>query len=105
MRWTHTTINTFSDASRNLFQTLNFRNISGPNALQGIVTSSVTPSFGFSTIDSPIRPHRGRSFFLSTEVAGLGGNVKFYRPLASFHAMETALSPEHPGRALPGQLH
>ncbi|HEY7405433.1 MAG TPA: outer membrane protein assembly factor BamA [Candidatus Angelobacter sp.] len=80
----NTTINTFSDASRNLFQTLNFRNISGPNALQGIITSSVTPSFGFSTIDSPIRPHRGRSLFLSTEVAGLGGNVKFYRPLFSF---------------------
>jgi outer membrane protein insertion porin family len=80
----NTTINTFSDASRNLFQTLNFRSISGPNALQGIITSSVTPSFGFSTIDSPIRPHRGRSLFLSTEVAGLGGNVKFYRPLFSF---------------------
>ncbi|HKD81438.1 MAG TPA: outer membrane protein assembly factor BamA [Candidatus Angelobacter sp.] len=80
----NTTINTFSDASRNLFETLNFRNISGPNALQGIITSSVTPSFSFSTIDSPIRPHRGRSFFLSTEVAGLGGNVKFYRPLLTF---------------------
>ncbi len=80
----NTTINTFSDASRNLFQTLNFRNISGPNALQGIITSSVTPSFGFSTIDSPIRPHRGKSIFLSTEVAGLGGNVKFYRPLFAY---------------------
>ena len=80
----NTTINTFSDASRNLFQTLNFRNISGPDALKGIVTSSITPSFGFSTIDSPIRPHRGKSLFLSTEVAGLGGNVKFYRPLVAF---------------------
>ena len=79
-----TSINTFSDASRNLFQTVNFRSISGPNALQGIVTSSVTPTFGFSTIDSPIRPHKGKSFFLSTEVAGLGGNVKFYRPLAVY---------------------
>ena len=80
----NTTINTFSDASRNLFQTLNFRNISGPDALKGIVTSSLTPSFGFSTIDSPIRPHRGKSLFISSEVAGLGGNVKFYRPLIAF---------------------
>jgi len=80
----NTTINTFSDASRNLFQTLNFRAISGPNALQGIITSSVTPSFGFSTIDSPIRPHRGKSLFISNEVAGLGGNVRFYRPLVAF---------------------
>ena len=80
----NTTINTFSDASRNLFQTLNFRSISGPDALKGIVTSSVTPSFGFSTIDSPIRPHRGKSLFISNEIAGLGGNVKFYRPLVAF---------------------
>lgn len=79
-----TSINTFSDASRNLFQTLNFRNISGPDALKGIITSSVTPSFGFSTIDSPIRPHRGKSLFISSEIAGLGGNVKFYRPLVAF---------------------
>jgi outer membrane protein insertion porin family len=80
----NTTISTFSDASRNLFQTLNFRNISGPDALKGIVTSSITPSLSFSTIDSPIRPHRGRSFYLSNEIAGLGGNVKFYRPLVAF---------------------
>ncbi|MGC2698102.1 MAG: outer membrane protein assembly factor BamA [Candidatus Angelobacter sp.] len=79
-----TTINTFSPASQNLFQTLNFRSISGPDALKGIVTSSVTPSFGFSTIDSPIRPHSGKSLFISTEVAGLGGNVKFYRPLIAY---------------------
>jgi outer membrane protein insertion porin family len=79
-----TTINTFSDASRNLFQTLNFRNISGPDALKGIITSSITPSLSFSTIDSPVRPHRGKSLYLSTEIAGLGGNVKFYRPLVAF---------------------
>ncbi|HEY1939232.1 MAG TPA: outer membrane protein assembly factor BamA [Candidatus Angelobacter sp.] len=79
-----TNISTFSDASRNLFQTLNFRNISGPDALKGIITSSISPSFGFSTIDSPIRPHRGKSLFFSTEIAGLGGNVKFYRPLLAF---------------------
>src|SRR4029077_5388126 len=79
-----TSINTFSDASRNLFQTLNFRNISGPDALKGIITSSITPSLSFSTIDSPVRPHRGKSLYLSSEIAGLGGNVKFYRPLVAF---------------------
>lgn len=79
-----TTITTFSDASRNLFQTLNFRSISGPDALKGIITSSVTPSFGFSTIDSPVRPHKGKSLFISSEVAGLGGNVKFYRPVIAY---------------------
>ena len=101
----NTTINTFSDASRNLFQTLNFRSISGPNALRGIITSSVTPSFGFSTIDSPVRPHKGKSLFISSEVAGLGGNVKFYRPRDRLHAMEAAVPPEHARVPRPGQLH
>ncbi|HMF90409.1 MAG TPA: outer membrane protein assembly factor BamA [Candidatus Angelobacter sp.] len=80
----NTTINTFSDASRNLFQTLSFRNVSGPDALKGIITSSLTPSFGFNSVNNPIRPHTGHSFFLSSEVAGIGGNVNFVRPLVSF---------------------
>jgi outer membrane protein insertion porin family len=81
----NTTINTFSDASRNLFQTLSFRSVSGPDALKGIITSSVAPSFSFNTVGpSAIRPHFGHSLFFSTEVAGLGGNVNFVRPLLSF---------------------
>ncbi len=80
----NTSITTFTPASTNLFETLQFRSISGPNALSGIVTSSITPSFSFSTINSPIFPRTGHSLFVSTEVAGLGGNVDFYRPLVSF---------------------
>jgi outer membrane protein insertion porin family len=81
----NTTINSFSAASTNLFQTLQFRNISGPDALKGIITSSATPSFSFNTVGpNPVRPHYGQSLYLSTEVAGLGGNVKFYRPLVSY---------------------
>lgn len=80
-----TSITTFTAASASLFDTLQFRNISGPNALEGIITSSLTPSFSFSTIGpSPIRPHSGRSLYISSEVAGPGGNIYFYRPLVSF---------------------
>jgi outer membrane protein insertion porin family len=80
-----TSITTFTTASANLFDTLQFRNISGPDALQGIITSSLTPSFSFSTIGpSPIRPHTGRSLYISSEIAGPGGNIYFYRPLVSF---------------------
>ena len=82
--WDTSSLTVFSDASRNLFQTINFRNISGPDSLKGIITSKVIPSYGFSTIDSPIRPYKGRSFFVSTDIAGLGGNVNFYRPVVSF---------------------
>ncbi|HEV2961936.1 MAG TPA: outer membrane protein assembly factor BamA [Candidatus Angelobacter sp.] len=80
----NSSLTVFSDASRTFFQTINFRSISGPNALSGIVTSSISPSYGFSTIDSPIRPTRGRSFIVSTEVAGIGGNVSFIRPIVTY---------------------
>lgn len=82
--WDNSSIKTFSDASSIFFQSINFRSISGPNSLTGIVTSKVVPVFGFSTIDSPIRPYKGRSFFISSDIAGLGGNVNFYRPVVSF---------------------
>jgi outer membrane protein insertion porin family len=82
--WDNSSIKTFSDASRIYFESINFRNISGPNSLSGIITSKLVPTFGFSTIDSPIRPYRGRSFFVTTEIAGPGGNVNFYRPVVSF---------------------
>jgi outer membrane protein insertion porin family len=81
----NTSITSFTQASTNLFETLQFRNISGPDALNGIITSSISPSFSFSTLNpNPLRPISGHSFFASAEVAGLGGNVDFYRPLISF---------------------
>ena len=77
-------INVFSDFSRLYFQELNFRNISGPNSLSGIVTSKIIPSFTWNTVDSPVHPHRGRNIFIGGDFAGLGGNVSFFRPLASY---------------------
>ena len=50
-----------SSASKNLFEFLAFRGISGPNALEGIITSKIFPNFSFNTIDSPISPHPGTS--------------------------------------------
>ena len=52
-----------SDASKILFTDLAFRGISGPNSLEGIVTSKILPSFSFSTIDSPISPRAGPACF------------------------------------------
>ena len=77
-------VKTFSTASSNLFEFLAFRGVSGPNALEGIVSSRIIPSFSFSNIDSPLHPHHGRSVFLSTEFTGLGGNVRDIRPVAEF---------------------
>ena len=82
--WDNSSVSVFSDASKTFFQTVNFRNISGPDSLKGIVTSKIIPTYGFSTIDSPVRPYKGRSFFVSAEFAGLGGNVNFYRPIVTY---------------------
>jgi outer membrane protein insertion porin family len=73
-----------SAASKNLFEFLAFRGISGPNALQGIITSKIFPNFSFNTVDSPISPHKGKQFTLGAELAGLGGTVRSIRPIVQF---------------------
>ncbi|MGB0007132.1 MAG: outer membrane protein assembly factor BamA [Candidatus Sulfotelmatobacter sp.] len=73
-----------SNASRNLFEFIAFRGISGPNALQGIITSKIFPNFSFNTIDSPISPHHGQQFTLGAELAGLGGTVRSVRPIVQY---------------------
>ncbi len=73
-----------SNASKNLFEFIAFRGISGPNALQGIITSKIFPNFSFNTIDSPISPHRGQQFTLGAEIAGLGGTVRSVRPIVQY---------------------
>ena len=77
-------IQTFSTASSEYFQFLAFRNVSGPNALQGILTSKVTPSFTWNRIDNPQRPHIGSSFFLAADISGIGGNVQMIRPITEY---------------------
>jgi outer membrane protein insertion porin family len=73
-----------SSASRNLFEFLAFRGISGPNALEGIITSKIFPNFSFNTVDSPISPHHGQQFTLGAELAGLGGTIRSIRPIVQF---------------------
>jgi outer membrane protein insertion porin family len=77
-------LQTFSTASQQYFEAVNFDGVTGPNSLKGIKTSSVTPSFSYNTIDSPYKPHRGTSVFLGGEFAGLGGNVDTIRPITEF---------------------
>jgi outer membrane protein insertion porin family len=73
-----------STASKNLFEFLAFRGISGPNALNGIITSKIFPNFSFNTIDSPISPHTGHQFTVGAELAGLGGTVRSIRPIVQY---------------------
>jgi outer membrane protein insertion porin family len=73
-----------STASKNLFEFLAFRGISGPNALNGIITSKIFPNFSTNTIDSPISPHHGQQFTVGAEIAGLGGTVRSIRPIIQY---------------------
>jgi outer membrane protein insertion porin family len=73
-----------SNASKLLFENLNFRGITGPNALNGIITSKITPSFSINTLDSYYAPHKGKSFFVGGEFAGIGGTVHVIRPIVQY---------------------
>ena len=78
-------ITTFNDNTRNVFQSLAFRSgVAGQNQLDGIVTSLLSPSFTFSSLDRAVGPHGGRDFNLAVQIAGVGGNVKYISPVASF---------------------
>ncbi|MBI3404037.1 MAG: outer membrane protein assembly factor BamA [Acidobacteria bacterium] len=78
--YTRTSITAFSDASRLLFENLNFRALAGPSALVGIHSSKFQPTINYSTVDSPINPSSGKSFFYAFSFEGgpLGGNVNAF---------------------------
>src|SRR6266436_6231222 len=73
-----------SDASTILFTNINFRGISGPNALNGINTSKLVPSFTMNTLDAAYQPKHGKSIFLGGEFSGLGGTVYTMRPIVQY---------------------
>jgi len=73
-----------SNASKLLFENLNFSGITGPNALNGITTSKITPSFTMNTLDAAYAPHHGKSLFIGGEFAGLGGTVHTIRPILQY---------------------
>jgi outer membrane protein insertion porin family len=74
---TRTTITPFNDASRFLFEDIQFRSVAGPSALTGIISSTITPTITYNTVDNPINPRSGKSYFYSLSFTGgpLGGNV------------------------------
>jgi outer membrane protein insertion porin family len=87
---TRTNITAFNAASTLLFESLQFRSLTGPSALNGIVSSTITPSISYNTVNHPINPTGGKSFFYSVGFSGLGGNVnsitnvfdiKYFHPL------------------------
>ncbi len=73
-----------STASKSLFDYIAFRGISGPQAVNGILTSKIFPNFSFNTLDSGISPHKGHSLTVGMELAGIGGTVRSVRPIVQY---------------------
>jgi outer membrane protein insertion porin family len=114
---TKTNITTFNDASKLLFTATQFRSVAGPSALNGIVSSTLTPTITYNTIDNPVNSTRGKSFFYSLSFQGgpLGGNVnaitnvfdmKYFHPInkrrnaVGFH-VSTAYTTGYGGKDVP----
>ena len=77
-----TRLTTFSRSAENLFTFLNFEGVDGPNSLEGITTSEITPGIFYNTVNHPITPSAGKSLFANVAVAGFGGNTRFMQPTA-----------------------
>lgn len=82
---------TKSTGALTYFTYLNFQGVSGPNALNGIKTFSITPSYTYNSKNNYQNPSAGRSIFFSTQFAAsvLGANVNTIRPtfdLQYYHA-------------------
>jgi len=79
-----------SNAALILFETLQYRSIAGPSALKGIRSSKITPTIMYNTVDNPMNPTHGKSFYYGIGWEGLGGNArsitqtfeaKYFRPM------------------------
>ena len=71
-------------ASKNLFNFLAFSGVSGPNALNGIVTSKILLNYTQNTLDAALYPHSGTEYFAGLELSGLGGTVRTVRPIFDY---------------------
>lgn len=78
-------VTTFNQNTQNVFASLAFRSgVAGQNQLNGIITSVITPTFTFSSLDRAVGPHSGKDFSAQVQLAGIGGNVKYYSPAIAY---------------------
>jgi outer membrane protein insertion porin family len=79
-------VKTLTPAATNYFDYINFLHINGPNSLDGIRSSTITPSLTYNTVNHPINPTGGKALSLSVAFSGafLGGNVNQIEPTMDF---------------------
>jgi len=71
-----------TDAAKSYFDYINFEGVGGPNSLQGIRSSTITPTFAYNTVNHPIIPTRGLRVNFGFGFTGtvIGGNVNTLQP-------------------------
>ncbi len=90
-------VQTLTNSATQYYQYLNFLNINGPNQLDGIKTSYVTPSYSYNSTDSPMIPTRGTRASMQIQFAGgfLGGSVNSIEPQVEIAHFRKGLAPRH----------
>jgi len=92
-------VNTLTTAAAQYYDYLNFLSINGPqqNSLEGIRTSSITPTYSYNSVNNPMTPTAGTGFQASLQFAGsiLGGNVNQIQPVLDFRHFRKGLKPGH----------
>jgi outer membrane protein insertion porin family len=75
-------VKTLTDAATAYYTYIDFLRINGPNPLNGITQSAITPTFTYNSVNHPITPTGGKSLSASIQFAGsvLGGNVNQILP-------------------------
>ncbi len=76
-------IEAISAAAKTYFDYSNFLQINGLNQLNGISSSSITPSFTYNSVNAALNPTGGKSLSASLSFSGsiLGGNVNEIAPV------------------------
>jgi len=107
---TRSNISAFSTASQTFFQTISFRSgIQGNNSLAGIVSSMASFTYMYNTVSDPLRPRTGKEYTAVFQIAGIGGNVRYFAPFFAYKSYRSMhyLTPSPTGRnvlALRAQL-
>jgi outer membrane protein insertion porin family len=90
-------VRTLTDAATAYYQFLDFQRINGPNVLDGIKSSTLTPSYTYNTVNHPITPTAGKSLSLALQFSGgpIGGTVNQIEPVIDAKYFRKGLARNH----------
>ncbi len=76
------TLKPTSQGAMNYFDEIDFAGVSGPNSLNGIRSSTITPTFSYNSVNHPIIPTHGLRVTATLAFTGsvLGGNTNYIQP-------------------------